>query len=207
MPRDVVEEVRQAAPPAKADAALAHLERAVDLVARGDSRPAIREAEQAKALAGRSGAVREVLGLAYYGAERWKEALREMQTYRRLTGRRDQNHIIADCHRALGNTDRAVEEAGAALSSRISEETRAEAAIVGASALADRGRHRDALAFLRRFASRGDGVRPHDLRVWYVEADILSRSGKQEEAAEVFRRIMRHDAAAFDVAERLAAMG
>ena len=44
----------------------------------------------------------------------------------------------------------------------------------------------------------------YTLRLWYVKGDILARAGRHEEAAEEFRRIMRHDPSAFDAAERLA---
>ena len=44
----------------------------------------------------------------------------------------------------------------------------------------------------------------YTLRLWYVRGDILARAGRPDEAAEAFRRIVRHDAGAFDAAERLA---
>ena len=47
---------------------------------RGDPRAAIVEAEKAKRYAPRSPSVREVLGLAYYGTGRWKEAVTELKT-------------------------------------------------------------------------------------------------------------------------------
>jgi len=40
------------------------------LLSKGDATQAFREAERAKAAASRSGGIREVLALAYYGAER-----------------------------------------------------------------------------------------------------------------------------------------
>jgi hypothetical protein len=49
--------------------------------------------------------------------------------------------------------------------------------------------------------------RPHDLRIWYVTGDVLARAGRPEEAAGEFRRVLRFDPAAFDTAERLAALG
>jgi predicted RNA polymerase sigma factor len=46
----------------------------------------------------------------------------------------------------------------------------------------------------------------YTLRLWYVKGDILERAGRREEAAQEFRRIMRHDSSAYDAAERLAAI-
>ena len=81
---------------------LSRLARAIELLERGDAGAAVTEAEKAKRLAPRSAAVREVLGLALYGQERWQEALTELKAYKRMTGRADQNHLIADCLRGLG---------------------------------------------------------------------------------------------------------
>jgi tetratricopeptide (TPR) repeat protein len=207
LPADLVDELRRVARRGQADRALAALERAVELLGRGDARGAAAEAARAKELAPRSAAVREVLGLALYLGGRYREALSEMQAYRRISGRPDQNHIIADCLRALGKPDRAVPLAEEALAARIPLEHRAEAAIVAAAALRDQGRFEEALALLRRLPTREDVGRDWVLRVWYVTADILERAGRVDEAARVFRRILRHDQAAFDVAERLAQLG
>jgi tetratricopeptide (TPR) repeat protein len=199
----VNQEVRQVAK-AKADEVLALLGRAVELLDRGDSGQAVKEAERAKRMATRSASVREVLALALYEQERYREALTEMQAYKRMSGRADQNHIIADCYRALGQPQKAVQFADEAVRARIPDEARAESVVVGASALADMGKVDQALAMLHRFTTRGDVGREYDLRVWYVTGDILEQSGRRDEAAAEFRKIVRHDAAAYDAAERLA---
>jgi tetratricopeptide (TPR) repeat protein len=86
----------------------------------------------------------------------------------------------------------------------VPNEAKAEAVVVAASALADLGRYPEALAFLGRAKTRESVSEPYTLRLWYVRGDILARAGRREEAAAEFRKIMRHDATAFDVAERLA---
>jgi tetratricopeptide (TPR) repeat protein len=206
--RELVDEIRRTSHPAKADRAIGALERSIELLRRGDAKGAGKEAEEAKALAPRSGAVREALGLAYYGQGRWRDAIREVQAYRRMTGRLDQNHIIADSYRGLGQPERALPVAMDALRAQgIPEEVRAEALVVAASALADQGRFDDALGLLRRHRTREGMGRPHDLRVWYVTGDVLARAGRREEAVAEFRKVLRFDAAAFDTAERLAQLG
>jgi tetratricopeptide (TPR) repeat protein len=168
--------------------------------------PAVAAAGQAKALAPRSGAIREILGIALYRAERYRDALRELQAYRRLTGRTDQNHLMADAYRALGAPQKGLPLIQEAMRSTAPDEVRSEAAIVGASALADAGKYAEALSILRSYRARDSITRGHDLRRWYVAGDILERAGKRQEAAQEFRRVIRHDSAAFDAAERLAAL-
>jgi tetratricopeptide (TPR) repeat protein len=90
---------------------------------------------------------------------------------------------------------------------KIPGEVKAEAVIVAASALADQGRYAEALAYLGRAKTRDDVAEDYTLRLWYVRADILDRAGRPAEAADVFRRIVRHDPGAFDAAERLAQLG
>ena len=206
LPREAAEDVRAAAG-GKGNRAVTFLEEAVAALDRGRPEDAVRAAQQAKALAPRSGAVREVLGMALYRRERYREALRELQAYRRFTGRADQNHLIADAHRALGAPEKALPLVRDALDARIGIEARAEAAVVGGSALADLGRYEEALTLLRRFDRGGDAARPYDLRVWYVLGDVLERAGRTREAARTFRRIVDHDPEAFDAAERLARLG
>jgi tetratricopeptide (TPR) repeat protein len=146
-----------------------------------------------------------VLGLAYYRLERFREALTEMQAYRRMSGRADQNHIVADCLRAIGRPDRAVPLAEEALASRgVPLSAKTEAVIVAASALADQGKFDQALGLLRRVRTRDDVAGPEVLRVWYVTGDILAKAGRPQEAAREFRKILRHDASAYDAAERVA---
>jgi tetratricopeptide (TPR) repeat protein len=205
IPPGIVGEIRRVARIGQAEQAISKLERAVELLGRGDTRGASSEAAKAKALAPRSPAVREVLGMALYGQGRWREALGEMQAYRRMSGRADQNHIIADCQRALGHPERAVPLAEQALAARgVPLAAKAEAVVVAASALADMGRFDQALGLLRRLKTREDVAGPEVLRVWYVTGDVLTRAGRPQEAAREFARILRHDPSAFDAAERLA---
>ena len=205
LPREVVEDVRAAAG-GKGNRAVELLERAVAALESGRMVEAVRFATESKGLAARSGSIREVLGLALYRRRRFREALRELQAYRRITGRLDQNHLIADSHRALDAPEKAVTVAREALDTRahLPAEARAEAAVVAGAALADLGRYEEALTLLRRFQRGSEGASPSDLRVWYVIGDILERSGRRRDAARAFRRILDHDANSFDAAERLA---
>jgi tetratricopeptide (TPR) repeat protein len=207
LPREVMEELQRITKPTQLRDAVSRLSRAIELLERGDAGAAVAEASKAKQLSSRSGAVREVLGLALYGQGRWQEALTELKAYRRFSGRADQNHVIADCLRAVGKPQEAVPLAEEELRAKVPNEAKAEAVVVAASALADQGRFSEALAFLGRAKTREGVSEPYTLRLWYVRGDILAKAGRRDEAAEEFRKIMRHDATAFDVAERLAELG
>jgi tetratricopeptide (TPR) repeat protein len=202
LPREIAQEIRAAAGK-NADKVVRLFERATTALGRENFEQASRHAGEAKALAPRAGPVREILGISLYRLGRFREALRELQAYRRITGRPDQNHLIADAHRGLGAPEKAIPLVREALAARVRDEVRAEAAVVGAAALADLGRYQEALALLGSVASTSGSARPHDLRVWYVRADVLERAGRKREAAREFRRVLRHDPQAYDVAERL----
>jgi len=206
LPREVTDELQRVTKPTQLRDAVSRLARAAELLERGDSGAAAAEAAKARQLSPRSAAVREVLGLALYGQERWQEAAAELKAYRRFSGRADQNHVIADCFRALGKPEDVVPLAEEELRSKAPNEAKAEAVVVAASALADQGRFAEALAFLGRAKTRESMSEPYTLRLWYVRGDILQKAGRNDEAATEFRRIMRHDATAFDTAERLAGL-
>ena len=108
LPREIEEEVRRTARPAQEADVLSRLSRAIELLERDDPRGALPEAEKAKLMAPRSASVREVLGMAFYGLGMWADALTELKAYKRITGRVDQNHLIADCLRGLGRPEETV---------------------------------------------------------------------------------------------------
>ena len=60
-------------------------------------------AVHARKLAARVGVVRETAGVAAYRACRWADALAELRTARRLTGRASYLPLMADAERALGS--------------------------------------------------------------------------------------------------------
>jgi tetratricopeptide (TPR) repeat protein len=201
----VLDEVRRATRPTAQRDVISRLARAIELLERGDAGAAVTEAEKARAMSPRSSSVREVLGLALYGQARFVDALKELKAYKRMSGRNDQNHVIADCLRGVGRPRDSIALADEALGDpKVTNEVKAEAVIVAASALADERRYAEALAYLGRAKTRSDVAEPFTLRLWYVKGDILARAGRTDAAAAEFRKVVRHDASAFDAAERLA---
>lgn len=161
----------------------------------------------AKAVAPRSVTIREGLGVALYLTGDYHGALTELQTYRRLAGKPDQNHLIADCLRAVGRgTDRIpelVEEmAGAAPADR-----HTEGVIVWGSYLADRGDLAAGRAVVRRrvdeLDAEGGDIEEHHLRLWYVAGDLAERDDDEATARAFFERIAATSEGFFDAEERL----
>jgi tetratricopeptide (TPR) repeat protein len=169
----------------------------------GDFGRAASLAGEAKGLAPRSGRLRELLGLAYYQTGAWHEALSELLAYRRLTAFLDENHVIADCYRALGNTQRALTVCREVKPDRVSLAVWTETVIVAASTLADQGELARAIAELKHADLEPRQVQPYHLRLWYVRADLLERAGRMAEARAAWERIYAEDPDFFDVAERL----
>lgn len=168
--------------------------------------------EWAKSDAPRAPSIRETLGIAHYLTGDWARALTELQTYRRFTGRNDQNHLIADCMRAQG---RDILEVGRVASEidpeRDGADRYAEAMIVWASALADAGDLPGAKVVLRRTLeelataepAEDDETPEHMLRLWYVAGDIAERGEDHDEARRWFARVAAVADGLYDVEERL----
>lgn len=203
--REWVDELRNTVRPGQFDQATALVSKSLESFAAEDYQRASSLAERAKASAQRSGRVRELLGLALYHAGNYREAVRELLTYRRLTGLVDQNHVIADCYRALGRPERALEVCHEVAPERVSPEIWAEVLIVSASTLADQGDLERALAQTDRGELKPGKIEPYHLRLWYVRADLLERAARHREAAALWERISAEDPQFFDVAERLRA--
>lgn len=199
---DVVSELKATARPGKGDILVKVFADAATAFLEGDYADAIRLGEQCKHMALRSPAIREFLGLAYYRAERWAEAARELTTFRRLSGTVDQNPVIADAYRALGRPERALETAEEVGTLRVAPAIFYEAAIVAAGALADMGRIDDAIARLERLDLDPEVAEEHHLRAWYALGDLLQRRGRFSQARTLFEAVAAVDPELTDAPER-----
>lgn len=177
----------------------------------GDAEAALAYLEWAKSAAPRAPSVREALAVARYLTEDWSGALAELKAYRRLTGRHDQNHLIADCLRALDRPVALVaEEVQVMDPARDGEDRYCEGMIVWGAALADAGDPGAGRAVVRQALDRlGDPHEPgeHHLRLWYVAGDLAERDGAPDAAVGWFARVATEDAQLYDVGERLARLG
>jgi tetratricopeptide (TPR) repeat protein len=158
---------------------------------------------QARKLAGRVGVVRETSGVAAYQAGRWAEALAELRTARRLTGRVSYLPLMADSERALGRVDRAlaiVHDPGVA---DLDRATQIELLIVESGIRRDQGLPAAGAAVLRVPELTDGRQRPWSARLFYAYADALLDDGRDDEAREWFGRAAALDAEEdTDAAER-----
>ena len=169
-----------------------------------DPQAALAHARAARAMAGRVGAVREAAGLTAYLAGEWADALSELRTARRITGRADHLHVMADCERALERPERALAYADDPAVPGLEQGIRVELVIVLAGARRDLGQSDAAVLLLQEPAKRTTAKRDWAARLWYAHADALLDAGRGDEARDWFSRAAEVDVdGETDAAERL----
>jgi tetratricopeptide (TPR) repeat protein len=152
-------------------------------------------------------AVHELAGLASYRSGRWVQAAGELETARALRPAVALLPVLADCYRALRRWD-AVEEIWREVRAiSPAPDVMAEARIVTAGSMADRGDLKGAIKLLSGATRIPKKVRDHHLRQWYVLADLYDRAGDTVAAARWFRMISDADPTYVDVSDRLRALG
>lgn len=179
------------------------------LVAAGEMMEAAPEQAHAHALAARRLAprlavVREAVGLTAYRAGQWQSALAELRTYHRMSGQQTHLAVLADCERALGRPQRALDLYRTGRSADLSPEAAAELLIVAAGAQVDLGQHEAAAQLLQVPELTATPPAAWTARLRYAYADILLAAGRREEAREWFSLAAEVDEPGeTDAAERL----
>lgn len=192
LPRWVRDEIIHTAPKARREPALAHLAKAVDAYASGRFGAAYQQLREAKELAPQAATIRELYGLSAYQLGRWEEALRELRTFRRISGETTQMPVEIDCLRALGRNEDVAKtfEQLRALDPR--PETDDEARVVYASALLDRGLATDAWSVIKPGRLIAN-PRPSTLRRWFVAARVAVAAGDIDTARRLAGAIEKAD--------------
>ncbi|MFD0969351.1 tetratricopeptide repeat protein [Plantactinospora endophytica] len=158
----------------------------------------------ARRLAARIVAVREAVGLAAYRAGEWQTAIAELRTYHRMSGRQTHLAVLADCERALGRPERAIDLYRGADRESLDQAGAVELLIVAAGARADMGQGDAAVAMLQVRELTGAATEPWTARLRYAYADALLAVDRREEAREWFSRAAEADEfGETDAAERL----
>jgi tetratricopeptide (TPR) repeat protein len=176
-----------------------HLVMAARLI---DSDPALahQHAISAARRAGRIGVVRETLAITAYATGDYALALRELRTFRRITGRNDQLPMMVDSERGLGRPDKALEEGRSVPKSSLPVPVQVELAIAMSGARLDLGQADAALAELQIPQLDPTKAFSYSPALFDAYATVLEELGRAEEAEEWFERSDRA-AEALDRAE------
>jgi tetratricopeptide (TPR) repeat protein len=154
---------------------------------------ALAHARAARQLAPRIAAVREALGVASYHNGEWQTAITELRTYHRLTGRQTHIAVIADCERALGRPERAVDIFRTADRSKLAADEAIELLIVAAGARGDLGQRDAAVSMLQVPELTSPSREVWVVRLRYAYAESLLTAGRRDEAREWFARAAEID--------------
>lgn len=143
---------------------------------------ALEHALAASRRGGRIGVVREAVGLTAYAAGDYAEALRELRTYRRITG--DQSHlpVQADCERGLNKPQKALEIAESGEAQQLSGAARAELAMVVSGAHTDLGDLEAAVLALEIPELDINRAFSFSPRLFAAYAEALEARGRDDEA-------------------------
>ncbi|KOX18514.1 hypothetical protein ADK67_36560 [Saccharothrix sp. NRRL B-16348] len=160
-----------------------------------DSEPelALEHARYARSKAARVAVVREAAGLAAYHAGEWAEALSELRAARRMSHGTGHVAVMADCERALGRPERAIELAREAQVSLLSPDEAVELRIVAAGARRDMGQLDAAVVALQGDDLDEKRRDPWSARLFYAYADNLEAAGRTEEAVKWFLNAAQAD--------------
>ncbi len=169
-----------------------------------DADVALAHATAARRLASRIPVVREAVGLAAYAVGDWASAIAELRTYHRMSGLQTHVAVIADCERALGRPERAIDLFRSADREKLDKEGAIELLIVAAGARGDLGQFDAAVAMLQVRELTADEDASWAARLRYAYADALLAASRRDEAREWFSRAAAADEDGLtDAAERL----
>jgi hypothetical protein len=173
-----------------ADGVALHLVMSARLI---ESDPALahQHAISAARRAGRIGVVRETLAITAYATGDYALALRELRTYRRITGRNDQLPMMVDSERGLGRPEKALEEGRSVPRASLPVDVRVELAIAMSGARLDLGQSEQALAELEIPELDPKTAFSYSPALFDAYATVLEELGRTDEAEEWFERSER----------------
>jgi tetratricopeptide (TPR) repeat protein len=192
LPKWVRDEIVRSTPKDRREPAIKLLSRAMEAYADERFPAAVTDLRKAKKLSPRAATIRELLGLSAYRGGNWEEGLRELRTFRRLTGDLIHFPVEMDCLRGLGRSDDVIRAWDQFQSYDVSATVNHEARVVYASFLLDQGRPRDAWPVIkpgRLVASPSQG----ELRRWYVAARVALEAGDKDAARRIVAALDEQD--------------
>lgn len=164
-----------------------HLVMAAELID-DDPELAHRHAISAARKAGRIGIARETLAITAYATGDFALALRELRTYRRITGRDDQLPMMVDSERGLDRPERALELGRSVPRSSLPAAVQVELAIAMSGARLDLGDAQAALRELEIPQLDPTTAYPYSPALFDAYATVLEDLGRDEEAEQWYRR-------------------
>ncbi|WP_298228591.1 hypothetical protein [Gryllotalpicola sp.] len=163
-----------------------------------DPELAHRHALSAARRGGRIAVVRETLAITAYATGDFALALRELRTYRRISGRDDQIALMVDSERGVGRPERALELGRSVDRTTLSPDVQASLAIAMSGARLDLGQTELALTELEIPQLDPDVAYAYSPELFRAYGDVLEDLGRAAEAAQWHERA---DAAADALAE------
>ena len=138
--------------------------------------------------AGRIAVVRETVAITAYATGDFALALRELRTYRRISGRDDQIALMVDSERGVGRADRALEVGRTVDRASLPVEVRVELAIAMSGARLDLGQTERALQELDIPELDPDHAFSWSPALFAARATVLEELGQADEAQQWQRR-------------------
>ncbi|WP_447588183.1 hypothetical protein [Microbacterium lacticum] len=138
--------------------------------------------------AGRIAVVRETVAITAYAIGDFALAVRELRTFRRISGRDDQIALLVDSERGVGRPDRALEVGRAVDRTALPVEVRVELAIAMSGARLDLGENERALQELDIPELDPDRAFSWSPGLFAARAAVLEELGRLDEAAQWQRR-------------------
>ncbi|CAN5226140.1 hypothetical protein BH09ACT1_BH09ACT1_05860 [soil metagenome] len=162
-----------------------------------ESDPALahQHAVSAARRAGRIAVVRETLAISAYSVEDFALALRELRTYRRISGRDDQLPLMVDSERGLGRSDRALELGRSVDRATLPVDVQVQLAIAMSGARLDLGQAEAALGELQIPQLDPTKAFSWSPDLFAAYATVLEDLGREADAEEWYDRADRAAAA------------
>ena len=145
--------------------------------------------------AGRIGVVRESLAITAYATGDFALALRELRTYRRISGSNDQLALMVDSERGVGRPDRALELGRSVDRSTLPASVQVALAIAMSGARLDLNEPDAALTELEIPQLDPNKAFSYSPELFAAYAEVLSELGREEESEQWLVRAQRANSA------------
>ncbi len=166
-----------------ADFVARHLVMAAQMIDE-DPELAHQHAQAAGRRAGRIAVVRETIAITAYAMEDYALTLRELRTYRRISGRNDQLPLMVDSERGLGRADRAIELGRSVSADELDVPVRVSLAIAMSGARLDLGQADAALRELEIPQLDRTRAFSYSPDLFDAYGTVLEELGRDDEAAD-----------------------